>query len=91
MLLDHGFSYDSSPLGHNATALPDIPVSRMYKGSLGAVYKMNEDLSFGVSYMYVDLGSMPIDYTSIGGRVKGRFDSNFYHTIGFSLRWKSGE
>ena len=88
----HGRSrHDSSPTRSAKTALPDLPVTRIYKFSTGFKYEFNENIVLGVSYMYADLGSVPVDFTAIGGRLKGDYKRNDLHMVGFSLNWKTGK
>jgi long-chain fatty acid transport protein len=91
LLFQLGFSYDSSPIRSGKTALPDLPVTRIYKFATGFKYELNENVVLGVSYMYADLGSVPIDFRAIGGRLKGDYKRNDLHMVGFSLNWKTGK
>jgi long-subunit fatty acid transport protein len=88
-LLQLGFSYDSSPVSGSNT-LPDLPIGRVYKFATGFKYDLNENIVLGLTYMYADLGSAPVDFTAIGGRLKGDYKRNYYHMVGFSLNWKTG-
>jgi long-chain fatty acid transport protein len=91
LLFQLGFSYDSSPIRSGKTALPDLPVTRIYKFATGFKYELSENVVLGVSYMYADLGSVPTDFTAIGGRLKGDYKRNDLHMVGFSLNWKTGK
>lgn len=51
---------------------------------------LNENIVLGLTYMYADLGSAPVDFTAIGGRLKGDYKRNYFHMVGFSLNWKTG-
>jgi long-chain fatty acid transport protein len=90
-LVQLGFSYDSSPIRSGKKALPDIPVTRVYKFATGVKFDLNENIELGVTYMYADLGSVPIDFTAIGGRLKGSYERNYLHQVGFSINWKTGK
>lgn len=51
---------------------------------------LNENIVLGLTYMYADLGSAPVDFTAIGRRLKGDYKRNYFHMVGFSLNWKTG-
>jgi long-chain fatty acid transport protein len=92
-LLQFGFSYDSSPTDHRGDRLPDLPVDRIFKYTVGAIYDWSENLTVGTSFMYVDLGrrSARLDYTTGAGTVSGRYDRNEAFILSFHLNWKMGE
>lgn len=60
LLLQAGFSYDSSPT-KASDRLPDLPIDRQLRYSVGAIYECNrcEKLSFAISYL--DGRKAPID------------------------------
>jgi long-chain fatty acid transport protein len=91
-LLQFGFSYDSSPTEHRGDRLPDLPVDRILKYSVGALYDWSEDLTVGGSFMWVDLGRRQarLDYTTGSGTVSGRYDRNDAFILSFHLNWKTG-
>jgi len=97
LLFQLGFSYDSSPIRSGKTALPDLPVTRIYKFSTGFKYELNENIVLGLTYMYADLGSVPVDFTTFkafpngGLRLKGDYKRNDLHMVGFSINWKTGK
>jgi long-chain fatty acid transport protein len=92
-LLQFGFSYDSSPTEHRGNRLPDLPIDRIFKYTIGFLYDWSENLTLGSSFMYVDLGrrAAHLDYTTPAGTVSGRYDRNDAFILSFHLNWKTGE
>jgi long-chain fatty acid transport protein len=90
-MLQTGFSYDTTPIRGGDKGLPDLPVTRIYKIAAGLKYTWSENTTLGLTYMYADLGSSPVDFTTITGRVKGNYSSNYMHILGFSINWKHGD
>jgi long-chain fatty acid transport protein len=92
-LLQFGFSYDSSPTKHRGDRLPDLPIDRIFKYTVGAIYDWSENLTVGASFMYVDLGrdQARLDYTTGAGTVSGKYDRNDAFVLSLHLNWKMGE
>ena len=47
-------------------------------------FDIAEDMTAGVSYEYLDLGSAKLT-NNFGGTFSGKYDKNYVHFIGFTL------
>ena len=86
-----GASYDSSPTSKE-DRLPDIPVDRQWRYAAGLDYDINEDVTVGINYVFLDMGPAEIDKTVLSGarRFSGDYDQ-FANIVSVYFRWKFGE
>jgi long-chain fatty acid transport protein len=89
-LLSIGAAYDTSPADSAKKRTPALPFNRQYRLAAGLQYELNQDVSLGSAYQYLDLGDANINRTGglLRGDLKGQYKKNEIHFIGFNLIWK---
>jgi long-chain fatty acid transport protein len=76
-LLTAGFAFDSSPLTAT-TRTPAFPLDRQMRIGLGGFRDVNESVSVGVQFEYIDLFSSNIERRgAFRGRLEGDYGPNF--------------
>lgn len=84
-----GFAYDSSPVS-KANRVPMLPLDRQLRYGTGIQYKINEDMSAGFSWEFVDAGPGP--YTAnrgaLAGTLQGHYSTNYLNFTAVDLIWK---
>lgn len=82
-----GLGYDSSPVDDEDRTF-DLPIDEQVK--LGAAYGRlvgdNFAYSFGLGFVW--LGNGRIDQNAQGVRVKGKFDTNYFVSLGANIRYQ---
>ena len=88
-LLSVGIAYDSSPVDNEDRTL-DLPLDRQVRYAAGIQYDLNEDVTLGFAYEFVDLGDAEIDQDRgpLAGRVVGDYDPNHIHFMNFNAIWR---
>ena len=85
-----GFAYDSSPVG-DADRTVVLPLDRQFRYSAGLIYDLNERITMGLAYTFLDGGSASVNQTRgpLAGTLQGDFSSYFLHVIAlnFALRF----
>jgi long-chain fatty acid transport protein len=81
--LQAGFRYDSSALKdkNRTTALP---VDRVWTLGVGGLYDYSEKLNIGLAFSWSNLGSAPVNNTT----VKGKYRRNEVFLFNVSFNWK---
>lgn len=76
-----GISHDTSPIDKAENRTPDIPFDRIWRFASGLNYQWKENISVGIAYEYMDLGSAEIDVTGnpVRGDLKGEYETNAVH------------
>jgi long-chain fatty acid transport protein len=89
-LLSIGAAYDTSPADSAKKRTPALPFDRQYRLAAGLQYELNQDVSLGAAYQYLDLGDANINRTGglLRGDLEGQYKKNEIHFIGFNLIWK---
>ncbi len=89
LLLSVGIAYDSSPVDDEDRTL-DLPLDRQIRYAAGIQYDLNEDVTLGFAYEFVDLGDAEIDQNRgpLAGRAVGDYDPNHIHFINFNAIWR---
>ena len=84
-----GFAYDSSPVSDSNRTIA-LPLDRQLRYALGAQYEVNDDLTVGAAYQYMDAGDAPVDQSGgpLRGDLKGEFDRNDIHFFALHANWK---
>jgi long-chain fatty acid transport protein len=76
-LLSVGFAYDESPV-KDKYRTPDMPVDRQYRYATGIQYDLNEDVTIGAAYTFLDAGDAKIEQSKTsGGDLKGKYGTNY--------------
>ena len=88
-LLSVGLAYDSSPVDDEDRTL-DLPLDRQIRYAAGIQYDLNEDVTLGFAYEFVDLGDAEVDQNrgSLAGQVSGEYDPNHIHFFNFNAIWR---
>jgi len=88
-LLSLGFAYDSSAVG-DADRSPALPVDRQLRYAIGIQYDWNRDVTWGLAYEFVDLGSAPINVRRgpLAGQLTGDYSTNHIQFVSINLAWK---
>jgi long-chain fatty acid transport protein len=84
-----GFAYDSAPVSE-ANRLPTLPLDRNLRFGTGIQYTLNDDVTLGAAYEYLNGGDAPfaVNRGPLAGRVQGDFSSNVLNFVGVNLNWK---
>ena len=83
--LQIGGTYSSSPMD-DSDRLPDLPIDRQIRASVGLLYAPSKTLQLAFGYTYLDLGDNNIDITGPGGgRLVGEYDTHVAHVINLGL------
>jgi long-chain fatty acid transport protein len=81
-----GFAYDSSPVG-DADRTVALPLDRQFRYSAGLIYDLNERITMGLAYTFIDAGSASVNQTRgpLSGTVQGDFSSNYIHVVALNV------
>jgi long-chain fatty acid transport protein len=80
-----GFAYDSSPVG-DADRTVALPLDRQFRYSAGLIYDLNERITMGLAYTFIDAGSASVNQTrGLVGTVQGDYSSNYINVIALSF------
>jgi len=87
-LLSVGFAYDESPVD-DKDRTPDMPVDRQYRYATGLQYDMNEDVTVGAAYVFLDAGDNKINQSKTsGGVLKGKYDTYYVNFFNVNVVWR---
>jgi long-chain fatty acid transport protein len=79
-LLSVGVAYDESPVD-SADRTPDMPLDRQWRYATGLQYDVNEDLTIGAAYTFLDAGKAKINQSEadnpLRGELSGDYSSNY--------------
>jgi long-chain fatty acid transport protein len=89
-LLSAGVAYDTSPADSGKKRTPALPLDRQMRAGAGVQYELNQDVTLGVAYEYLDLGDGNINLKggNLRGDLKGDYQENHIHFIGLNVVWK---
>jgi long-chain fatty acid transport protein len=81
-----GFAYDSSPAG-DADRTVAMPLDRAFRYSAGLIYELNDRITAGLAYTFIDAGSASVNQTRgpLSGTVQGDYSSNYIHAIALNV------
>jgi long-chain fatty acid transport protein len=81
-----GFAYDSSPAG-DADRTVALPLDRAFRYSGGLIYDLNDRITMGLAYTFIDAGSASVNQTRgpLAGTVQGDYSSNYIHAIALNV------
>jgi long-chain fatty acid transport protein len=79
-LLSVGVAYDESPV-NSEDRTPDMPLDRQWRYATGLQYDVNEDLTIGAAYTFLDAGKASISQSEadnpLRGELSGDYSSNY--------------
>ena len=66
-----------------------MPFDRIWRFATGFNYQLKENMSFGLAYEYMDLGSAEIEQTGnpVRGDLVGEYDTNAVHFFAVNFNW----
>ncbi|MBP1777182.1 MAG: outer membrane protein transport protein (OMPP1/FadL/TodX) [candidate division NC10 bacterium] len=81
-----GFAYDSSPVG-DADRTVVLPMDRQFRYSAGLIYALNERITTGLAYTFLDAGSASVNQTlgPLAGTIQGDYSSNYIHVVALNV------
>jgi long-chain fatty acid transport protein len=87
-LLSAGFAYDSSPCDESNRS-PDMPFDRNFRYSAGVQYDWSKNLTLGLAYVFIDLGSASINKQGfLRGNLVGDYSPNNVNVINLNLIYR---
>lgn len=87
-LLSVGFAHDSAPVS-KFHRTPTAPFDENFRYGVGLQYDVNERLTVGAAYEFLDLGDAEIaDLERPAGTLDGDYSSNHVHFVALNATWK---
>ena len=87
-LLSVGFAYDESPV-EDKYRTPDMPLDRQYRYATGIQYDLNEDVTIGAAYTFLDSGDARIKQVSTAkGDLDGKYKTNYVNFFNLNVVWR---
>jgi len=87
-LLSVGFAYDESPV-EDKYRTPDMPLDRQYRYATGIQYDLNEDVTIGAAYTFLDTGDARIEQFSVAkGDLVGKYETNHVNFFNLNVVWR---
>ena len=66
-----------------------MPVDRQYRYATGIQYDLNEDVTVGAAYTFLDAGDAKINQSKTsGGILKGDYSSNYVNFFNVNVVWR---
>lgn len=87
-LLSAGFAYDSSP-SDESNRSPDMAFDRNFRYSAGVQYDWTKNLTLGLAYVFIDLGSASINKQGfLRGNLVGDYSPHNVNVINLNLVYR---
>jgi len=87
-LLSAGFAYDSSP-SDESNRSPDMPFDRNLRYAAGVQYDWSKNLTLGLAYEFIDLGSAGISKEGfLRGNLVGDYSTNNVNVVNVNLIYR---
>lgn len=87
-LLSAGFAYDSSP-SDASNRSPDLPFDRNFRYAAGVQYGWSKNLTLGLAYEFIDLGSASINKEGfLRGNLVGDYGTNHANVVNVNLIYR---
>lgn len=85
-LLSFGVAYDESPVD-DEDRTPDMPLDRQIRYAAGLQYAVNDDLTIGAAYTFLDAGDAEIERTGnpVRGDLAGDYSTNTVNFFNINL------
>jgi long-chain fatty acid transport protein len=89
-LMSAGMAYDTSPIKHSSDRSPTLPLDRQIRYALGLQYDLNENITIGCAYEFLDAGLGRVDKNGgpFKGDLKGKYDTNYINLLNMNIVWK---
>jgi long-chain fatty acid transport protein len=89
-LMSAGVAYDTSPIKHSGDRSPMLPLDRQLRYALGLQYDLNENITVGCAYEFLDAGLGRVDKNGglFRGDLKGKYDTNYINLLNMNIVWK---
>lgn len=83
-----GGGYDTSPMSKSQRT-PALPLDQQYRIGTGVQYALNERMTIGGAYKYLNLGDADIDRNCrpLAGRLEGGYKTKEIHFFNATLGW----
>jgi len=83
-----GFAFDSSPLSTKERS-PALPLDQQIRVGTGVQYALNERMTVGTAYEYLNLGEANISRSRpLAGTLHGNYSTNEIHFFNATMSWK---
>lgn len=84
-----GFAFDTSPMSKSERT-PSLPLDRQYRIGTGVQYALNDAMTLGGAYEYLNLGSADINRSRgpLAGTLQGDYSTNEVHFFNVTLNWR---
>ncbi len=88
-LFSVGVAYDESPVD-DKDRTPDMPLDRQIRYATGIQYDLNEDLTIGAAYTFLDAGDADISLKDnpVRGDLKGDYSSNYINFVNVNVVYR---
>ncbi len=85
-----GAAYDTSPIKHDYNRSPVLPLDRAIRYGAGLQYDINDDITIGGAYEFIDCGLARVDKQggALKGDIKGKYTKNYINTFNLNVVWK---
>lgn len=84
-----GAAYDTSPCSESNRS-PILPLDRQWRFATGFQYELDEDVTLGIAYQYLDAGTARINRKggALTGDLKGKYSTNRIQYLAVNVQWK---
>ncbi|MBK8210178.1 MAG: outer membrane protein transport protein [Rhodospirillales bacterium] len=83
-----GVAFDSSPQS-KSNRTPALPMDQQIRVGTGVQYALNDRITVGTAYEYLNLGEADIDRSRpLAGTIQGNYSTNEIHWFNVTLSWK---
>lgn len=85
-----GVAYDSSPIKHDYNRSPALPLDRQIRYGTGLQYDVNNDITIGCAYEFIDAGLSRVDQKGkpLRGDLQGKYVKNYINVFNMNIVWK---
>ena len=85
-----GVAYDTSPIKHSSDRSPSLPLDRQIRYALGLQYDLDENITLGCAYEFLDAGKARVDKEGgpFRGDLKGKYDTNYINLFNMNIVWR---
>jgi long-chain fatty acid transport protein len=82
-----GFAFDTSPISKKERS-PALPLDQQIRVGTGVQYALNERMTIGTAYEYLNLGEADISRSRpLAGTLQGNYSTNEIHFFNVTLAW----
>ena len=83
-----GVAFDTSPISKSERT-PALPLDQEIRVGTGVQYALNDRVTIGAAYEYLNLGEADIDRSRpLAGTLQGNYSTNEIHWFNVTLSWK---